>query len=92
MCRRAAELGLINQVVANGEALEQACELAARIAANGPLAVAATKQIASGAPYWGWDEGWQQQDELAVPVALSEDAQEGARAFAEKRAPAWKGR
>ena len=57
-----------------------------------PLAVAVTKQIARSAPYWGWDEGWQKQGELMGAVFVSEDAQEGARAFGEKRDPVWKGR
>ena len=62
------------------------------VAANGPLAVAVTKQIARSAPDWRLDEGWQKQGELMGPVFVSEDAQEGARAFAEKRPPVWKGR
>ena len=90
--QRAAELGLVNRVVPAGTAVDAAVELARVVAANGPLAVAVTKQIARSAPYWGWDEGWQKQSELMGPVFVSEDAQEGARAFAEKRAPVWKGR
>ena len=89
---RAAELGLVNRVVPDGAALDAAVELARTIAANGPLAVAVTKQIARSAPDWTLAEGWQQQAELIGPVFVSEDAQEGARAFAEKRAPVWKGR
>ena len=90
--QRAAELGLVNRVVPEGTAVDAAVELARVVAANGPLAVAVTKQIARSAPYWGWDEGWQKQNELMGAVFVSEDAQEGARAFAEKRAPVWKGR
>jgi enoyl-CoA hydratase len=89
---RAAELGLVNRVVPDGTAVDAAVELARTVAANGPLAVAVTKQIARSAPYWGWDEGWQKQNELMGAVFVSEDAQEGARAFAEKRPPVWKGR
>ena len=89
---RAAELGLVNRVVPAGTAVDAAVELARAVAANGPLAVAVTKQIARSAPYWGWDEGWQKQNELMAAVFVSEDAQEGARAFAEKRPPVWKGR
>jgi len=89
---RAAALGLVNRVVPDGTALDAAVELARTIAANGPLAVAVTKQIARSASDWSSAEGWQRQAELMAPVFVSEDAQEGARAFAEKRAPVWKGR
>ncbi len=89
---RAAELGLVNRVVEDGGALEAAIELAATIAANGPLAIAATKQIAVSALDWTADEGWARQGELSASVFGSEDAIEGATAFAEKRAPVWKGR
>jgi len=89
---RAAELGLVNRVVPDGSAVDAAVELAHAIAANGPLAVAVTKQIARSASDWTLAEGWQKQAELMGPVFVSEDAQEGARAFAEKRAPVWKGR
>ncbi len=90
--QRAAELGLVNRVVPEGTAVDAAVELARAVAANGPLAVAVTKQIARSARYWGWDEGWQKQNDLMGAVFVSEDAQEGARAFAEKRDPVWKGR
>ncbi len=90
--QRAAELGLVNRVTPEGGALDGALELAATIAANGPLAVAVTKQVARSAPDWTIEEGWQKQGELLAPVFVSEDAQEGAIAFAEKRPPVWKGR
>jgi len=89
---RAAELGLVNRVTAEGEALQGALELAATIAANGPLAVAATKAVARGSADWTFDESWEHQAQLIGPVFASEDAREGATAFAEKRAPVWKGR
>jgi len=89
---RAAEIGLVNRVVADGEALEAAIELAERIAANGPLAVAATKQIALGGGDWAAAERWDQAAALMAPVFTSQDAREGARAFAEKRAPVWQAR
>ena len=90
--QRASDLGLVNRLTPEGGALEGALELARSIAANGPLAVQITKQIARSAPDWTIDEGWRKQDELMMPVFVSEDAQEGATAFAEKRAPVWKGR
>jgi enoyl-CoA hydratase len=88
---RAAALGLVNRLVPDGTALEGALQLAEVIAANGPLAVAATKQIARGQADWTVAEGWQRQAELVRPVFESQDAQEGAIAFAQKRAPAWRG-
>ena len=89
---RAAALGLVNRVTAEGGALDGALELAAAIAANGPFAVAVTKQIARSAGDWTLAEGWAKQSELMLPVFVSEDAMEGATAFAEKRPPVWKGR
>jgi enoyl-CoA hydratase len=88
---RAAELGLVNRVVPDGTALDGALALAEVIAANGPLAVAATKQIARAQADWTVEEGWQRQAELYKPVFASADAREGAAAFAEKRAPVWRG-
>ena len=86
---RAKELGLINQVVPAAELRDAALALAARVSANGPLAVQATKQlmldeIGNGNPSL--------MGELQKKVFTSEDAKEGATAFAQKRAPEWKGR
>lgn len=89
---RAAAVGLVNRLVDEGSALAAAVELATLIAGNGPLAVTATKQIAAGAADWTADEGWARQDEIVLPVFSSEDAREGAAAFAERREPVWKGR
>jgi enoyl-CoA hydratase len=89
---RAAQLGLVNRVTAEGGALDGALALAATIAANGPLAVAATKQIARSSADWTLEQGWTEQDRLVQPVFGSEDAREGAAAFAERRPPVWKGR
>jgi enoyl-CoA hydratase len=89
---RAAEMGLVNRVVPAGGALDAAVELAQTIAANGPLAVAVTKQLARSSGDWTLEEGWRKNEELALPVFVSEDAMEGATAFAEKRPPVWKGR
>jgi enoyl-CoA hydratase len=89
---RAAAVGLVNHVVDDGRALDAAVELAATIAANGPLAVAATRQIVLGAPEWGPEEAWERQEEFVRPVIESEDAREGSTAFAERRAPVWRGR
>ncbi len=83
--------GLVNTLTEPGQALAGARELAGRIAANGPLAVRATKQIVSGVIRWTDSDAFAEQAELAAPVLRSADAQEGARAFAEKRRPVWKG-
>ena len=89
---RAYELGLINQVVAAGTALEAAKVLAAKIAANGPLAVAKSKEVVDSAQDWTSDVMFANQNKIVAAVMRSEDAIEGATAFAEKRAPVWKGR
>jgi enoyl-CoA hydratase len=88
---RFQQLGLVSRVVPPGAALEAALELAQRIAQNGPLAVAATKQILQRAHEWTEEEAWKEQHKLARPALRSKDATEGARAFAEKRAPVWRG-
>jgi enoyl-CoA hydratase len=89
---RATEIGLVNRVTNEGGALEGAIALASVIAANGPLAVAATKAIARKSTDWSLEDGWVRQAEIMEPVFRSDDAREGATAFAEKRAPAWRGR
>ena len=88
---RAYELGLINRVV-DGPALDGALELAQKIVANGPLAVRVSKAIVKESRGWAMDERYKRQGELIAPVFVSEDAREGAAAFAEKRAPNWKGK
>jgi enoyl-CoA hydratase len=88
---RAAALGLVNRLVPDGTALGEALRLAGVIAANGPLAVTVTKQIARDQADWTVAEGWERQAELYKPVFESRDAREGAAAFAEKRAPVWRG-
>lgn len=89
---RAHRLGLVNRTAEPGQALDAALELAAAIAQNAPLALAASKRIVSQAPGWDEAEAWRRQDEIVGPVMSSEDAREGAVAFAEKRPPVWKGR
>ncbi|GAA4833796.1 crotonase/enoyl-CoA hydratase family protein [Actinomycetospora corticicola] len=82
--------GLVNRLVAPGAAVTAAVELAARIARNAPLALAATKRMlaASDLPV---DEAWERQETELVAIKATEDAREGARAFGEKRAPRWSG-
>ncbi len=88
---RAYELGLINTVT-DGSALEGAMALAAKIAANGPLAVRVSKQVMKESRAWAIGDRYANQGKLIAPVFVSEDAREGAAAFAEKRAPNWKGK
>ncbi|MDE0951647.1 MAG: crotonase/enoyl-CoA hydratase family protein [Halioglobus sp.] len=90
--QRAYELGLVNEIVPAGTALEAAKALAARIVANGPLAVAISKQVVLESAEWSAEEMWTKQNEITTPVFSSEDAIEGSVAFAEKRAPNWKGK
>ncbi len=89
--QRAYELGFVNRVV-EGSVLDAALELAARIAANGPLALAASKQMIRSSHNWADEVMWQKQTEIVGPVFVSQDAREGATAFAEKRKPNWQGK
>jgi enoyl-CoA hydratase len=84
--------GLVNRLTEPGEALEGALELALRIAENGPLAVAATKEILASARDWRAADAFAQQGAVMGPVFASDDAREGALAFAEKREPVWQGK
>lgn len=89
---RAYELGLVNQVVAKGTALQAAQIMAAKIAANGPLAVVLSKAVVDQAQDWTSDVMYPNQQKIIEPIFTSEDAIEGATAFAQKRAPNWKGK
>ena len=89
---RAYQTGLVNHVVEDGKALEAAIEMAEKICENGPLAVAASKKIVNSARDWSNDEMFQKEKVLSTPILTSEDAIEGATAFAEKRTPQWKGK
>ena len=90
--RRAYELGLINRVVKPGSAHDEARVLAKAIAANGPLAVVGSKRVIVESSDWSGHEMFVKQSEITSPIFNSQDAVEGARAFAEKRAPRWQGR
>ena len=88
---RAYEMGLINRVT-DGDALDGALELAASITANGPLAVARSKQVIVESREWSEAEMWKKQGETLGNLFMTEDAREGAMAFAEKRKPNWQGK
>ncbi|KZS68928.1 enoyl-CoA hydratase [Mycobacterium kansasii] len=88
---RAHELGLVNILAEPGKALEAAIALAEKITANGPLAVAATKRIITESRGWSLESRFAEQVKIFGPVFMSNDAREGAIAFAEKRPPRWTG-
>jgi enoyl-CoA hydratase len=92
LAERGHELGLVNRLAEAGGALPAALELAEAIAQNGPLALAASKRILNESADWPDSEFFTRQGEIAGPVMVSQDAREGATAFAEKRPPVWKGR
>jgi enoyl-CoA hydratase len=88
----AKQYGLVSAMAAPGAALATAQEMARHIARNAPLALGAAKQILRTTQ--GLDDGaaFERQDQISSRLAASEDASEGARSFAEKRAPVWHGR
>ena len=83
--------GLVNTVVPAGQALAGARELAGRIAQNAPLSLTATKRVVVESRDWDSAVAFERQGEIIMPVFTSKDAMEGAAAFAEKRAPNWRG-
>ena len=89
---RAYEIGIVNRLTDTGGSLDAAVELARVMEKNAPLALIASKQIVKHAVDWTEEEGWAKQGEISGPVFVSEDAREGATAFAEKREPVWRGR
>ncbi len=86
------EFGVVNRLAPPGRAVDAALELAAALAANGPLALTASKQILQEQFDWSTAEMWERQAAISGPVFVSEDAKEGASAFKEKRPPVWRGR
>jgi enoyl-CoA hydratase len=88
---RASQWGLVNRVVAPFDLLDASLALAAAVAANGPLGIRTTKAIVRRAVLDDPKLGYGTPEEIAA-VFRSEDAQEGAKAFLEKRAPHWTGR
>jgi enoyl-CoA hydratase len=88
----ACRIGLINRVVPDGQALEETCRIARRIAANGPLAVRAIKRSVQQTEGRPEEEALRTEMEIGLAVFSSRDAREGTRAFAEKRPPQFEGR
>ena len=89
---RLYELGLVNRLAEPGQALEVALALARTIAENGPLAVQTAKSIISQSRNWRPEDQFDLQRPRVAHIFTSEDAHEGATAFAEKRKPVWKGK
>jgi len=89
---RALELMLVNYVVPSEEVMPKAEELARKITANAPLSIAAIKEAAIKGAEMGLEERVAFAQQKRDEVLATEDAQEGVRAFAEKRVPVWKGR
>jgi enoyl-CoA hydratase len=87
----AKEIGLIGHVVPDGEALAKAKEIAALIAANGPVAVQAVLRALRETESMPEDEAMRVESEIGMDVFKSDDAKEGPMAFMEKRTPAFKG-
>ena len=84
--------GMVNRLTPPGGALDAALRLAGQIAANAPLSVVMSKRIVSESADWPMEGIFDRQRPLAEAVIGSEDALEGSRAFAEKRAPVWRGK
>ena len=89
---RAQQYGLINVLTEPGQALAQAIKLAQRICENGPLAVQTSKSVVNKGADFSADEMFDLQRPLIHHIFLSDDAKEGATAFAQKRQPVWRGR
>ena len=89
---RARDVGLVNYIVASADLGTASRALAQQIAANAPLSVAAGKAMVRGTLAASLGDGRKRADAIWDSVYLSEDAQEGPRAFKEKRSPRWQGR
>jgi enoyl-CoA hydratase len=90
--QRAHALGYVNDVVPVAQLRDRALEMARTIAANAPLTVKAARELVYLSTEMGRSAGLRAAHHLFESVYLSEDAQEGPRAFAEKRPPKWTGR
>lgn len=89
--QQALAAGLVSRLSPKGGALDAALELAERIARNAPLSVAASKKVLRNTKGLTDEAFWDMQAPVIREVFVSDDAKEGPRAFAEKRAPKWTG-
>jgi enoyl-CoA hydratase/carnithine racemase len=90
--QRAFDVGLVNEVVPPEDLVARTRDLVATIAANAPLSVRAAKEMVYAVAEHGRSEAFEVAERIWAPVYRSNDAQEGPRAFAEKRRPVWQGR
>lgn len=90
--RRAYEIGFVNHVVPSSDLMAAAIGMAEKIAANAPLTVRAARELVYLSTEMGRSAALRAGYHLFEPVYRSEDAQEGPRAFKEKRKPQWRGR
>jgi enoyl-CoA hydratase len=89
---RAHALGMVNELVEDGTAVEAAIALAERICVNAPVAVRASRSVVSAGALVDDETAWRLTNEGFAKVVATEDFNEGPLAFIEKRAPQWKGR
>ena len=89
---QAERWGFVNRVVEFDDLLPAALSLAKRIAANPPLGVQTSKELALRAQDMPIEQGLRMESMLSHIARQTEDAQEGPRAYAEKRKPVFKGR
>jgi enoyl-CoA hydratase/carnithine racemase len=89
---QALRIGLANRVVADGELEAAAAELAARLAAQPPIAVRGARRAIDAAWYRGPEESFRVALEEQLNCLRSEDFKEGLQALAEGRSPHWRGR
>jgi enoyl-CoA hydratase/carnithine racemase len=90
--QRGYELGLVNRVVPADDLVAETQRLAMTIAANAPLSVRAGKALVYASAEMGWSAALETGDRIYERVYLSEDGQEGPRAFRDRRKPDWTGR
>jgi enoyl-CoA hydratase/carnithine racemase len=88
----AQRLGLVNIAVPASDVLKAAEDLAARILRGAPMSVLFIKEAIKKGVELSLDEGYRLESDLSAMIATTEDSKEGPRAFAEKRAPVWKGK
>ncbi|MEU4148896.1 enoyl-CoA hydratase-related protein [Streptomyces sp. NPDC026659] len=92
MLPRPPRWGLVNRVAPAGKSVDVALELAEQVAAGAPLALRAVKHLMTYGENADEARAWAENERVWQEISASDDALEGPRAFAEKRAPRWTGR